>query len=116
SLTYKKVFKDHSFNALALYEWQNQTYQGNFTQARGFINDIATYNRLQLGDVSQVRQNDFTSYKNDRTLVSFLGRINYSYLDRYLLTVSFRRDGSSVFGSNNKWGNFPSASLAWRID
>jgi hypothetical protein len=101
---------------LALYEWQKQTYQGNFAQARGFINDIATYNALQLGDLSSVRPGDISSYKNDRTLVSFLGRVNYSFMDRYLLTVSLRRDGSSVFGANHKWGDFPSASLAWQID
>ncbi|MFV5694273.1 TonB-dependent receptor [Flavobacterium sp. LB3P122] len=116
SLLYKKVFGDHSINALALYEWQNQTYQGNFAQAKGFINDIATYNALQLGDLSKVQPGDIQSYKNDRTLVSFLGRINYTFLRRYLFTASIRRDGSSVFGVNNKWGDFPSASAAWQID
>jgi len=116
SLTYKKTFGIHSINALALYEWQNQTYQGNFAQARGFINDKTTYNALQLGDFSKVRVGDLESYKNDRTLVSFLGRVNYSLLNRYLFTGSFRRDGSSVFGVNNKWGDFPSASVAWQIN
>ncbi len=116
SLAYKKIIGEHSINALALYEWQNQTYQGNYAQARGFINNIATYNALQLGDLSNVRPGDVSSYKNDRTLISFLGRVNYSFMDRYLLTVSMRRDGSSVFGANHKWGNFPSASVAWQID
>jgi TonB-dependent starch-binding outer membrane protein SusC len=116
SLTYAKEFDQHSINALALYEWQNQTYQGNFAQARGFVNDLATYNALQLGDLSKVLPGDMSSYKNDRTLISFLGRVNYSFRDRYLVTVSLRRDGSSVFGENHKWGNFPSASLAWRLD
>jgi len=116
SLTYKKTLGIHSFNALALYEWQSQTYQGNYTQARGFISDEATYNALQFGDLSKVRAGDIRSYKNDRTLVSYLGRLNYSLLDRYLLTASMRRDGSSVFGANNKWGNFPSASVAWQIN
>ena len=116
SLNYKKIFGDHSINALVLYEWQNQAYQGNYVQARGFINDIATYNALQLGDLSRVQPGDLQSYKNDRTLVSYLGRVNYSYLSRYLFTASMRRDGSSVFGVNNKWGDFPSASVAWQID
>jgi len=115
SLTYKKTFGIHSINALALYEWQNQTYQGNYSQARGFINDLAGYNGLQLGNINKALQDDITSYKNDRTLASFLARANYSLLDRYLVTASFRRDGSSVFGENNKWGNFPSASVAWQI-
>ena len=116
SLNYKLSTGDHSLDAVAVYETQGQTYNGNFAQAKGFINDIATYNALQLGDLSKVTPGDITSYKNDRALVSFLGRVNYAYKNRYLLTASFRRDGSSVFGVNHKWGNFPSASLAWKID
>ncbi|SHL41433.1 iron complex outermembrane recepter protein [Flavobacterium saccharophilum] len=115
SLTYKKTFGVHSINALALYEWQNQTYEGSFLQARGFISDVTSYNALQYGDMSKVLYNDINSYKNDRTLASFVARANYTLLDRYLVTASMRRDGSSVFGANNKWGNFPSASVAWQI-
>ncbi len=115
SLNYKKVLGSHKLDALVLYEYQTQVYQGNFAQAKGFINDITTYNALQNGDLSKVTPGDFSSYKNDRKLVSYLGRVNYSYRDRYLLTASLRRDGSSVFGINNKWGNFPSASVAWRV-
>jgi TonB-dependent starch-binding outer membrane protein SusC len=116
SLSYKEKFGIHSINALALYEWQNQTYQGSYARAKGFINDKTTYNQLLFGDVSKVAAGDLTSYKNDRTLVSFLGQINYSLLDRYLVTASYRRDGSSVFGANNKWGDFPSAAVAWQIN
>ncbi|MCX2839080.1 SusC/RagA family TonB-linked outer membrane protein [Salinimicrobium sp. MT39] len=116
SLAYKKEFENHFFDALALYEWQNQTYQGNYLQARGFFNDIATYNALQLGDLSRVQPGDISSYKNDRTLISFLGRVNYTFMDRYLLTLSYRRDGSSVFGENHKWGDFPAVAMGWRID
>lgn len=115
SLNYKKTFGAHKIEALGLYEYQTQVYQGNFAQAKGFINDITTYNALQNGDLSKVTPGDVSSYKNDRNLVSFLGRINYSFLDRYLLTASMRRDGASVLGVNNKWGNFPSASVAWRL-
>lgn len=115
-LGYKKSFEDHFVDALALYEWQSQTYQGNYLQARGFFNDIATYNALQLGDLSRVQPGDISSYKNDRRLISFLGRLNYTYLDRYLLTLSYRRDGSSVFGENHKWGNFPAVAVGWRIN
>ena len=116
NLTYKRDFGVHHIDATAVYEWQAQTYNGNFAQAKGFINDIATYNALQLGDISKATVGDISSYKNQRRLVSFLGRLNYSYNNKYLLTASFRRDGSTVFGVNNKWANFPSASLAWRIE
>ena len=115
SLNYKEVFGNHSIDAIAVYEWQKQTYNGNYTQMRGFINDNTTYNALQNGTLTKIVPGDISSYKNDRDLVSFLGRVNYSYMNRYLLTVSVRRDGSSVFGENHKWGNFPSASVAWRI-
>ena len=115
SLNYKVKLGEHSVEALGLYEYQTQVYQGNFAQAKGFINDITTYNALQNGDLSKVTPGDVNSYKNDRKLVSFLGRINYSFMDKYLLTASLRRDGASVLGKNNKWGNFPSASIAWRI-
>jgi iron complex outermembrane receptor protein len=101
---------------MVLYEWQNQTYFGNWAQATGFINDLTTYNRLEAGDLSLASAGNIRSYKNDRTLVSFLGRLNYSFKDKYLLTVTMRRDGSSVFGANHKWGNFPAASVAWRLD
>lgn len=116
SLSYKKDFGVSHFDATAVYEWQAQTYNGSYSAARGFANDIATYNALQLGTLANTFSGDVASYKNDRRLVSFLGRINYSYNNRYLLTASFRRDGSTVFGENHKWGNFPSASLAWRVD
>ncbi|MBL4678441.1 MAG: TonB-dependent receptor [Mucilaginibacter sp.] len=116
SLNYKVDFGQHHLDAVAVYEYQSQTYNGNFAQAKGFINDLATYNAMQLGDLTKVTPGDISSYKNDRNLVSFLGRVNYSFANRYLLTASFRRDGSSVFGANHKWGDFPSASLAWRID
>jgi iron complex outermembrane receptor protein len=116
SLNYKKTFGKHDLNILALYEWQNQMYQGNYAQARGFVNDITTYNALQLGNISKVLPGDISSYKNDRTLISYLARANYSFLGRYLFTASIRRDGSSVFGENNKWGNFPSASVGWQLD
>jgi len=116
SLNYKAVFGKHNLNVLALYEWQTQLYQGNYAQARGFFNNSTTYNALQAGDLSDVRPDDISSYKNERTLVSYLGRLNYSFLDRYLLTASIRRDGSTVFGANYKWAYFPSASLAWQID
>lgn len=115
SLNYKKSFGNHKLEALALYEYQTQIYQGNYAQAKGFISDITTYNALQNGDLSKVTPGDISSYKNDRSVVSYLGRINYSFLDRYLLTASIRRDGASVLGPNSKWGNFPSASVAWRL-
>ena len=55
------------------------------------------------------------SYKNDNTLIGFFGRVSYGYDNRYNLMVSVRREGSSKFGNNNKWGTFPSISAGWTI-
>lgn len=115
SLNYKNIFGKHNIDVIGVYEWQKQAYNGNFTQMKGFINDITTYNALQNGDFTKINNGDVNSYFNDRNTVSFLGRVNYSFMDRYLVTLSMRRDGSSVFGVNHKWGNFPSASVAWRL-
>jgi iron complex outermembrane receptor protein len=115
SLAWDKTFYKHKISAVAVYELQSQLYQGHFVQAKGFINDITTYNALQLGSLSLVKSEDFSSYKDDRKLESVLGRVNYSYDEKYLITLSMRYDGSSVFGDNYKWGSFPSASIAWRL-
>ena len=115
-LNYSKDFGDHHFDAAAVYEWQAQMDSGSGSAARGFVNDLATYNNLGLGDFSKVQAGDYSSYRNQRRTVSVLGRVNYSFKDRYLLTANFRRDGATVFGANHKWGNFPSASVAWKID
>ncbi len=115
NISYKHDFGKSHVDATGVYEWQAQTYNGDFAQARNFINDITTFNALQNGDLASVLPGDISSYKNDRRLVSFLARANYSFDNRYLFTASIRRDGSTVFGANHKWGNFPSAALAWNI-
>jgi TonB-linked SusC/RagA family outer membrane protein len=85
----------------------------NFNQtnilASNFITDFVTYKNLSAANVQTV-----TNSESNRYLESFLGRINYSLFDKYLLTASFRADGTSVF-QRDKWGYFPSASLAWKI-
>jgi len=114
-LNYRKTVGDHSFDASVIYEWQKASYEGFKATGRGFFNDLLTFNDLESADLTKIQAGDIGSYKNDQTLVSFLGRANYSFKDRYLATLTFRRDGSSKFGVNNRWANFPSLSLAWRI-
>lgn len=115
-LNYKKEFGDHRLDVIGVNEWQKQVYEGYSVTARGFLVDNRTnLGAMQSADPNLFQQGNISSYKNDRTLASFLGRANYSYLDKYYLSGSFRRDGSSVFGANNKWANFFAASAAWRI-
>ncbi|MCU0445976.1 MAG: TonB-dependent receptor [Microscillaceae bacterium] len=116
-LNYRKVFGKHSLDAIFVNEWQKGVFEGNRIRGIGFPNDILGADAIQNAELYPSDPNDPNprSYKNDRTLSSFLGRVNYSFDDKYLLTASFRRDGSSVFGANNRWANFISASAAWRI-
>ncbi|GAB2538318.1 SusC/RagA family TonB-linked outer membrane protein [Rufibacter soli] len=115
-LNYKKEIGDHSFDIIGVNEWQQQVYDGYRASSRGFLVDSKqNLNALQSSDPTLFQQGNITSYKTDRTLASFLGRVNYSFKDKYLLSASFRRDGSSVFGANNKWANFYALSGAWRV-
>lgn len=85
-------------------------YSENYAHATKFINDDLSFNDLGSGETPSVG-----SYADLRTTSSLMGRINYSYDSRYLFTFTVRRDGSSVFGKNNKYGTFPSVALGWNI-
>lgn len=110
-LTYKKAVGKNYFNALALGEIQRVINTGFGSIARGYSTDDFGYNNLQGGAV--VKWGDQSSYYNTNSLVSFMGRFNYSYDDKYIFTVNARTDASSKVGANNKWAFFPSASAAW---
>ena len=113
-LTYDKKFADiHHLNLMGGYSYLDNTYEGFGSTRSGFDSDAFGYNNLAAG--TDYRQGDVYSYKGESKLISFFGRINYSLMDRYMVTATLRRDGSSRFGNNHKWGVFPSVSLAWRI-
>ena len=80
------------------------------TNAIRFDNELLGYYDLSLGQGVSLNNN-----QSEYTFLSFLGRINYILMDKYLFTITARRDGSSKFGANEKWGFFPSGSFAWRI-
>lgn len=108
-----KIGLDHSFNFLLGHSYQTFNGTTNNTGVKGFVvEDVKYTDRLQYGTSSTA---SVTSSAYERELQSFFGRINYSLKDRYLLTATLRRDGSSKFGANNKYGNFPSAAVAWRV-
>ena len=76
----------------------------------GFPSDKTLYYNLASAENQTI-----SSYREDKRIISFFGRANYSYRDKLLLTATIRSDGASQFGENNKWGTFPSASVAWRL-
>jgi TonB-linked SusC/RagA family outer membrane protein len=109
-LTYDKRFgKDHHLTVLAGTSAEANTYNTINGNISGFASDVTQ--QLNNGTV----QPNIGGTSNQWSLFSLMGRVNYSYKDRYLLTGTVRRDGSSRFGENKKYGTFPSASFAWRV-
>lgn len=109
TLTYNKTFNtDHNLNLLAGYSVQEQRLNNSSMTAGNFPNDLV--HTLNAGVV-----NSGSTFKEEWSLVSYLARANYSYKGKYLASAAVRADGSSRFGDNNRWGYFPSGSLAWRI-
>lgn len=105
--------EEHSFNFLLGHAYQFFKVNTTELNVTGFTVDEVKYtDRLIYGNSSAAT---VTSTAIERELQSFFGRINYAYLDKYLLTLTGRFDGSSKFGENNKYGFFPSAAVAWRI-
>ena len=108
-LTYDKIFKQHHLTVTAVAEQQYSKYNVSSVRASDFLVD-----QTGVFDLAGANIVNPSSFLTERVLNSYLGRINYVFADKYLLTASYRADGSSVFGANNKWGYFPSASVAWR--
>ena len=113
-LTYDKDLNDiHHLNLMGGYSYLKNVYEGFGAERRRFDTDLFIYNNLAAG--GDFRMGDVYSYKGQAQLISFFGRVNYAFDNKYLFTGTVRRDGSSRFGDNHKWGIFPSASAAWRI-
>ncbi len=113
--TYKHQWGDHRFEALVGYSYQYNMNEGFNANNTNFLNDFFEYNNLGVGQYLKDGKAGMGSYKEDDKLVGFFGRISYGFSDKYNVLVSLRREGSSKFGANNKWGSFPSASLGWTI-
>lgn len=105
----------HRMNALVGYSYQYYTYNQNYANNYNFPSEFFTYNNLGIGQALKEGKAGMGSSKSDNTLIGFFARISYAYDNRYNLLLSVRREGSSKFGSDNKWGTFPSASLGWTI-
>lgn len=112
TLTFNKTFKKiHTVDAVAGFTMQKTTTASYGAAANQIPNEA-----LGVAGIDEGQPVSVASAKSSFTLASFLGRVNYSYRSKYLFTASLRADGSSKFAKNNKWGYFPSAALAWRID
>ena len=109
-LTYNKVFGKHSINAMLGQELQEQNWENLYGYRSGYLTNGAT--DLNAGDPTTARNSNASS---TRALSSYFARAAYSFHDRYFVTGTIRRDGSSQFAQDNKWDWFPAAGLAWKI-
>src|SRR6188768_424407 len=107
-LTYNKQFGQHNITATAVFESQHQKSRS----LNGFGNQPTNDIRVLNNATNPTTSSNF----GENFLVSALGRINYDYAGKYILSAAFRRDGLSVWAPGKKWGNFPSASIGWKVD
>jgi len=112
---YKKTIESHNFSALIGYNYEDNMNEGFWANNKYFPTDGYTYNNLEIGSGLPKGEAGMDSYKNTDKLVAFFSRVTYSYRDKYLLMASIRHEGSSKFGEDHKWGNFPGVSGGWRI-
>ncbi len=107
-LTFEKYFGDHHVNAIAVYEQQNQDTKTENANGRQASNELRTLNNATNPFVQTL--------VGENALVSYLGRVNYDFQNKYIVSVAVRHDGLSVWAPGRKWATFPSGSIGWRID
>lgn len=113
---YTGTFGKHNVKGMAGYSYQYSQYEGLNNENKDFPNDGLTYNNMGTGEYAKEEGKVLMgSYKNDCKLIAFFGRVSYDFDGKYMLTASLRHEGSSKFGVDNKWGNFPAVSAGWRI-
>ena len=113
---YTGTFGKHNVKGMAGYSYQYSQYEGLSNENKDFPNDGLTFNNMGTGEYAKEEGKVLMgSYKNDAKLIAFFGRVSYDFDGKYMFTASLRHEGSSEFGVDNKWGNFPAVSAGWRI-
>lgn len=118
TINYSNSFGNHSFELLGGYSYQYSTLEEFSMDNSGFTTDGFMDWNFGAGNAitdTNLPRPSLFSFKEDNTLIAFFSRVNYEFNDRYFLQASLRREGSSRFGENNKWGNFPAISAGWTV-
>ena len=119
TIDYNQSFDElHTVTGLLGYSYQYSTYENFNMSNNGFTSDAFLDWNMGAGTALtnvQLPRPGMSSFKDDNTLIAFFGRVNYNYADKYFLSAILRREGSSRFGQNNKWGNFPAISAGWTL-
>ena len=115
TLNYNNSFGNHNLQAILGYTYQTRGYRGSYMYNYSYDTDFFGTDNIGSGYALQDGMAQMSSSRSSSKYVAFFGRVMYNYADKYLASVSLRRDGSSRFGAQNKWGWFPAVSLGWRI-
>ena len=114
-VNYTMTLNEHQLKAVLGYSWERSNWEQTGNENMGFVYDALSYHGIGSGSYLRDGKANLWAGSSESTLIGFFGRINYNYNDMIYASVSMRREGSTKFGANKKWGNFPSASLAWEI-
>lgn len=112
---YQRNFGNHDLKGLLGYSWRETNHEDYWMQNWDFPSDDFSYNNIGAGLALSRGEAPQNSYQSSNRLIGYFFRLNYAYKNRYLLMASIRREGSSKFGKNNKYGNFPAISAGWNI-
>lgn len=116
TMQYANTFGKHSVQAVLGYTWQQINYRDSSMENYGFDNDIFQTDNIGTGSALAQGMASMSSFRESSRYIAFFGRVMYNYDEKYLASVSLRRDGSTKFGKDNKWGWFPAVSLGWRLN
>jgi TonB-linked SusC/RagA family outer membrane protein len=111
----RTIMNDHTFTLLAGYSYLKNNYENYYMQNYDFSSDDYEYNNMGNGAALPEGKGTEYSYQQENKLIGYFGRLNYNYKEKYMLSASIRHEGSTKFGENHKWGNFPAVSVAWNI-
>ncbi|MBQ7272580.1 MAG: SusC/RagA family TonB-linked outer membrane protein [Bacteroidales bacterium] len=115
TVQYANTFGGHSIQGILGYTWQKQMNWETEMTNSGFDSDFYKYNHMSGGTALKEGQAEEYTYRSESRYIAFFGRAIWNYKEKYLASVSLRRDGSSRFGKGQKWGWFPAVSAGWRI-
>ena len=115
TLQYGNKWGLHSVQGVLGYTFQENGYRSSSMENLGFDNDMLKTNKISSGSALKTGKASMSSYRESSRYIAFFGRVMYNYDEKYLASVSLRRDGSSRFGVDHKWGWFPAVSLGWRM-
>lgn len=112
---YMMTFGRHQIKAVLGYSWERSKWEQSGNENMGFVYDSMSFHGIANGSYLRDGKANIWAGSSESTLIGFFGRLNYNFNDMIYASASMRREGSTKFGVNSKWGNFPSASLAWEV-